>query len=401
MDEQAPIHSHKKERGYQVIILLLLVLLVSMIGYMFLGTKNSATQPSPNPQSSEPPQAYDSDAEKYTWDISVLSTGLEVPWDLALTEDGRIFVTERPGKLKLVETNGNYQTVATLANVASVGESGLTGLALHPDFKTNGFIYLYYTYRDSGNILNRVSRFTFRNNTLSAEQIILDALPGGSIHNGGRLRFGPDKKLWVLTGDAARPALAQDINSLAGKVLRLNDDGSVPADNPVEGSLVYSTGHRNPQGIDFHPLSEEILVSSHGETAYDEINLVKANGNYGWPDIKKCFSDDPRFINPIFCTKEETLAPSGLAFMGNSIWRFRYSLIFAGLRGNILQRLGIVDGKVAEEEVIIKNTYGRLRGVIVDQKTGIIYVSTSNRDGRGQVQQGDDKILKITPKKVE
>jgi aldose sugar dehydrogenase len=342
---------------------------------------------------------YDADEEKYSWEIKEIATGLDVPWDLALTEDNRILITERDGKVKLLETDGKIKEIADFPQVASVGESGMTGLELHPDFSENGYLYIYYTYRNSGDILNRISRFTFNSEGLFDEVIILDNLPGGSIHNGGRMKFGPDKKLWVTTGDASRPALAQDLNSLAGKVLRMNEDGSVPEDNPIPGSLVFSSGHRNPQGIDFHPLSEEIIVSSHGETAFDEINLVSAGSNHGWPYFKKCVSDKPGFVDPILCSNEETWAPSGLAFMGMSIWRFRYSFVFAGLRGERLERIALIDSKVAERETIIKGEYGRLRAVIAD-KQGNLYVSTSNKDGRGQIRDGDDKILKITPKKI-
>lgn len=371
----------RTEKVYFIVILILLGAIVYFI---------SQTAP----KSFSP--AYDADEEVYKWEIATLASGLEIPWDLALDETGRMFITERPGRLKVLEKNGEVKTIASLQQVVSVGESGLTGLALHPDFSKNGYIYLYYTYRDSGEILNRVSRFALKGDSLQGEKIILDKLPGGSIHNGGRLRFGPDGKLWVLTGDGAHPALAQDVNSLAGKVLRLNDDGTVPSDNPNKNSPVFSLGHRNPQGLAWHPLTEELLITEHGETAHDEINLIRSNSNYGWPEVKRCFSSEPRFTNPILCSGDETYAPSGVASFGTNIWRLRNSFVFAGLRGNLLERIEVVDSKITARETIIKGTYGRLRAVLID-KEGNIYVSISNRDGRGNPKEDDDKILKIIP----
>lgn len=342
------------------------------------------------------PEAYDADKEEYAWEKSEFAIGLEVPWDMALLPDGGMLITERPGRLKIRLADGQLKTVAEISSVVSIGESGLTGLALDPDFASNHLIYLYYTARKNGSVINRVSRFEFDGEKINNEKIILDDLPGGSIHNGGRLRFGPDKKLYVPTGDGARPTLAQDANSLGGKILRINSDGSIPEDNPQPNSKIYTLGHRNPQGLAWHPLTEELISTEHGESAHDEINLISPSKNYGWPNIKKCQSDDQKFTPPLICSGNETYAPSGVAFLGTEIWRFRYSFVFAGLRGNRLERVDLVDGKVSQREVIIKGDYGRLRGVITDTK-GNIYVSTSNKDGRGNPVANDDKIIKLTP----
>lgn len=386
------------EMGKIWFLLTILIILAAVSAVYFFGPQPLRFKTRPTPQDTF--KAYDADGEKYAWDIEVIASGLEVPWDLALTDEGEIFITERAGKVKLLKKDGSIQTISNFPQVASVGESGMTGLALHPDFRQNGYIFIYYTYRVGGEILNRISRFTYKNNRLTDEVIILDKLPGGVIHNGGRMRFGPDQKLWILTGDAARPSSAQDIKSLSGKVLRINDDGSYTDGNAFKNSPVFSFGHRNPQGLDFHPLTEQPITTEHGETAYDEVNLIKAGKNYGWPDNKKCFSDDLLFENPILCSGEFTWAPSGAAFLGSDIWRLRNSYFFAGLRGQILERVDIVDGRVTNRETIIKDTYGRLRAVVSDKK-GHLYVSTSNLDGRGNPKQGDDKILKLTPKKIE
>lgn len=327
----------------------------------------------PKSQKNETPP----ESQKRQWKIEEVATNLEIPWDMALLPNGDIFITERPGRLKVL-TKGKVELIATLTRVTSVTESGLTGIALDPDFAQNNFIYLYYSYSQGGEVLNRVSRFTYQE-TLTNEQIILDKLPGGAIHNGGRLRFGPDKKLWVLTGDGGNPELSQSMKSLGGKVLRIDD----------RKPLIYSLGHRNPQGIDFHPATGEPVITEHGSSTYDEINLLKENGNFGWPNVKKCYSDDTQYTSPILCSEEQTWAPSGAAFLGNSFF-------FAGLRGQLLEKLDIANGKVVGRETIIKDTFGRLRGVLVDPKRGVVYVSTSNRDGRGFPKTGDDKILKIT-----
>ncbi len=338
------------------------------------------------------------DNEDYEWQIEVIVRNLEVPWDMGLSGNQDLFITERLGKVKLLKSSGKLINIATLKNVYSKGESGLTGIALHPNFSTNNLLYLYYSYQNNGQVLNRVSQFTFEKNSLKGEKVILDNLPGGLIHNGGRLRFGPDGKLWVLTGDAGNENLAQSLSSLGGKVLRLNDDGSVPDDNPIKNSAIYSYGHRNPQGLDWSPEGRELYVSEHGSSNFDEINIVKANQNYGWPQVSRCFSDDPRFQNPILCSEETTWAPSGLAFLKTDLPKYKNSFVFAGLRGQILERVKVENGKVVEQETIIREEYGRLRGVLSDEK-GSIYISTSNKDGRGTIKGGDDKILKITLRK--
>lgn len=345
----------------RILLILLLIILVLLVLFNL-----------PKAQKEEKP----SEPQKSEWKIEEVATNLEVPWDMALAPGGDIFITERPGRVKIL-TKGKVELVANLTQVTSVTESGLTGIALDPDFSQNNFIYLYYSYSQGGEILNRVSRFTYQE-TLTNEQIILDKLPGGSIHNGGRIRFGPDGKLWILTGDGGKPELAQSRQSLGGKVLRIDDN------KPI----IYSLGHRNPQGIGFHPVTGEPVITEHGASGYDEINLIKQNGNFGWPNVKRCYSDDSQYTSPILCSEETTWAPSGAAFLGNSFF-------FAGLRGQLLEKIEIKNGQVTARETIIKDTYGRLRAVLADPKEGVLYVSTSNRDGRGIPKSGDDKILKI------
>ncbi|MDX1372886.1 MAG: PQQ-dependent sugar dehydrogenase, partial [Nitrososphaeraceae archaeon] len=282
-----------------------------------------------------------------------------------------------------------------LENVVEVEESGLTGIALHPAFISNQLLYLYYTYRDGEDMYNRVSQFRYTGDTLEDEQIIIDSLPGGIIHNGGRIRFDDQNKLWVLTGDAGDSSIAQNLDSLGGKILRLNEDGSVPEDNPIPDSMIYSYGHRNPQGIDWNDQGD-IIATEHGWHAYDEINLIIPGGNYGWPEEQQCLSETEEFINPVLCSFEDTWAPSGGAFIKSEIDQLKDSYFFAGLKGSILKRIDIVDGEVQFEENILTDVYGRLRAVTASDD-GSLYVSTSNLDGRGDPRQGDDKIIKLTP----
>ena len=331
----------------------------------------------------------------YSWETTVLATNLEIPWDLALLPGGDLLITERTGKVK--RFNGKVATVVATIPVAVVSESGLTGIALHPKFEQNRLLYLYYTYRTSGELKNKVVRYRYDDTGFVEDKTILQGLAGGQIHNGGRLRFGPDEKLYVLTGDAARPAYAQDPKRLEGKILRLNDDGTVPSDNPTAGSLVYTLGHRNPQGLTWHPLTEELFATEHGDTANDEVNAIVPGANYGWPTVKRGAADHAGFTAPLLGSGDETWAPSGIDFAGVSNWDLRNTAVFAGLRSKKLQKIEIVDGKVASQQTLIDGTYGRLRGVLA-RGDGAFYVTTSNRDGRADPQPDDDRLLLVTPK---
>lgn len=338
----------------------------------------------------------DADKEPVTWRDEVIATNLDIPWDLA-QEPGtnRLIITERTGKIKVRETDGTIKIIGE-APVAIVSESGLTGVALHPNYESNHQLYLYYTYRANGELLNRVVRFTLTNDTLTEDKTILDNLPGGQIHNGGRLRFGPDKKLYIATGEGARPEIAQDMNSLGGKILRLNDDGSIPLDNPFLNSPIYTLGHRNPQGLDWHPLTEELYGTEHGETKHDELNHLQKGKNYGWPIVRTGISADYQYTNPTLESRNESWAPSGFAFYGVSIWGQRNTAFMAGLASKTLFKLEIVNGHAVIKERLLVNKYGRLRAVLI-AKDGSVIISTSNRDGRAQAAADDDKLIKLTP----
>ncbi len=329
-------------------------------------------------------------AQDLTYETTTLAEGLMIPWDLAFLPDGRFLVTERPGRVILLPES----TVAlNLSAVRAVGEGGLLGIALDPDFVDNAYVYLYYTYGSGTATRNRVSRFVFANDRLTGETVIVDALPGATIHNGGRIRFGPDGKLYICAGDAAAPERAQDPEDPAGKILRYEKDGSIPADNPVAGSPIYSLGHRNPQGLAWHPGTGDLYASEHGPARQDEINRIAAGVNYGWPTVT-CADGHAGYQAPVACYADFTLAPSGMDFLTLPDM-IETSLYVAGLRGNMIRRLDFAaDGELIREGTLFTE-WGRLRLVI--QHENALYVLTNNRDGRGTPQSGDDRLIRIKP----
>lgn len=318
---------------------------------------------------------------------------------MAFAPDGRLFFTERPGRVRVVQDDRLLSRPWAQLEVAQEGEAGLLGLALSPDFPRTGYVYVYYTYRDrSGRLWNRVSRLRDEGGQGTGEEVVLDGIPGAGIHDGGRIRFGPDAKLYVTTGDAASSSLAQDLNSLAGKILRLNPDGSIPQDNPFPGSPVYSYGHRNPQGLDWRPGAGTLVAVEHGPSAHDEVNVVVPGGNYGWPLVSG-ERTATGLISPLLETGEDTWAPSGASFYSGDLFpQWRGDLFIAALRGQHLHRLRLdpSDTAVVEDEVLFPGELGRLRDVVVGPD-GALYLATSNRDGRGSPRPSDDRILRVAP----
>ncbi|MEX2312774.1 MAG: PQQ-dependent sugar dehydrogenase [Nitrosopumilaceae archaeon] len=339
--------------------------------------------------------AYGQEFENYK--VVTVAENLEIPWEIAFAPDGRIFFTERVGNLRVIE-NGqlNPEPVAIL-DVGTV-EGGLLGLALDPNFEQNHFLYLYYTYFEFPFTYNKVVRFTEKDNSLLDEFILVDKIPGAAIHDGGRLKFSPDEKLYITTGDAGNSNAAQDLNSLSGKILRINPDGTIPSDNPFADSMIFSYGHRNPQGLDWDPITGKLVVTEHGQFAHDEVNVVEAGKNYGWPKIIGG-EHDPEFVDPIIHTGEDTWAPSGATFYdSNNIPEWTNKYFVATLRGAHLRMLdlNLEENQVVSSEALFSNTYGRLRDASIGPD-GNLYLLTSNRDGRGAPAENDDRILKIIP----
>jgi glucose/arabinose dehydrogenase len=322
---------------------------------------------------------------------------LVVPWGMAFAPDGRLFITERPGRVRIVSNNQLLETPAlTLDDVSASGESGLLGITLHPNFATNRQVYVVYTARVDGRIVNRLARYREVNNTLAERAVLFDDIPAASNHDGSRVKFGPDGFLYMTMGDAAVASLAQDLGSYAGKIFRLRDDGTSAPGNPFS-SPIFSYGHRNPQGIDFHPLTNELWETEHGPTGFDEVNRIRAGANYGWPEITGS-ETRPGMERPVlFYTP--SIAPSGMAFYrGTRIPAFTNNFFFGTLAGTHLHRVRLngAGTEVVGEERLLERAYGRIREV-VSGPDGFLYFSTSNRDGRGNPAAEDDRILRIRP----
>jgi aldose sugar dehydrogenase len=319
-----------------------------------------------------------------------------VPWAMQFAPDGRLFVTERVGRVLIVNiTSGMYDVALRIDGVFTSGEAGLLGLALDPDFAQNHFVYLYYSAATSQTTaVNRLVRYRESGSQLIERVLLLDNIPAGQIHDGGRLKFGPDGFLYVTVGDSASQALAQDVASLAGKILRLNRDGSTAPGNRFS-SPVFTYGHRNPQGIDWHPTTGLMWSSEHGNVGNDEINTISSGLNFGWPRIE---GNDtfPGMETPV-TSFTPSIAPSGATFYrGNRIPQFTNNLFVATLRGTHLLRVTIDDSgrRITGQERLLDGTFGRLRDVIMGPD-GNLYVCTNNRDGRGTPAVGDDRILRI------
>jgi glucose/arabinose dehydrogenase len=324
-------------------------------------------------------------------DIQTVVQNLTIPWEIVFLPDGDMLVTERPGAL--LRIGQETQTIQEIEGVEHIGEGGLLGLALHPNFAENGFLYFYLTAQTENGLINRVERYKFNMdaNSLSEKEIILDGINGASYHDGGRIKFGPDGLLYITTGDAGNENLAQDINSLNGKILRITAEGDVPEDNPFANE-VWTYGHRNPQGLTWDDQGK-LWVTEHGpsglQSGWDEINLVKAGQNYGWPVIKGGKQNEGMISPVIQSGADDTWAPAGILFL-------KGSLFFAGLRGSALYQANVEDSQITNLIANFKNEFGRLRAVVLGPD-GFIYITTSNLDGRGEVRPGDDKIIKINP----
>jgi glucose/arabinose dehydrogenase len=323
--------------------------------------------------------------------IETVTMEVEVPWGAAFTPDGDLYLTERPGRVQRVaHENGRQELVADLTDrVAARGEGGLLGLAVHPE--NSDLAYTYQTYEADRGLRNRVVCHRV-SEEFARESVVLDGIPGSSIHNGGRIAFGPEGALYVTTGDAGRGSLAQDRDSLAGKVLRVTPEGDPHPDNPF-GNAVFSSGHRNPQGLAWRDGTS--FGTEHGPASDDEVNVLRAGHNYGWPKVMGR-SDGDRFTDPI-AVYTPTIAPASAAFYGGPIDDWTGDLFFGALAGTHLHRARITDeGEVVEQQRLLDGRYGRLRTAFTGPDDHL-YVTTSNRDGRGTPAPQDDRVLRIQP----
>lgn len=321
--------------------------------------------------------------------VVILATNLEKPRAIDFA-DNRIFVTEKIGRIRVIQDDVLIEEPLATLRTADVFDGGLLGIAVHPDFKNNHFLYVYYTYSEGEELWNKILRIKEYENKLEDAISILDKIPGSKFSNGGILKFGPDGKLYATTGSVSDSLhLSQDLESLGGKILRLNDDGTIPEDNPFPNSYVFSYGHRNPQGISWDE-EGNLFVVEVGPTKNDEINFVSPGKNFGWPD-QECYGGE-EFVDSIMCY-DPAIEPGGIVFYSGDKLDLRGKLVMASLRSANLYKLDITEEGLLSQNSILSGM-GRIRDVN-QGPDGNLYVITSNTDGKGFPVEDDDKLLRI------
>lgn len=347
--------------------------------------------------------------------ISSIVQNIESPSAIDVSKDGRIFFAEKTGQIMAMTINNGKLADHSILNIGVVqlGEDGLLGFALSPNFTENHLMYAYYTYTNGNKIFNRVIMLKEIADKVVDSKVIIDAIPAAEFNNGGRIKFGPDNKLYVSTGDAMMPNLAQDLDSLAGKILRINPDGTIPHDNPLSGSPVYAYGFQNVQGLAWHPKTNRLYALDESRSGNDELNIINPGGNYGWP-IKECTLGSTisstssttssggslnnstantqhgggKLEDPVICFNP-ALEPGGAIFAASNRMGYQNDLIIASLRG-YLREINLD----SNTQSTILEGYGRLRDII-EAPDGSLLVATSNKDGFGIPGPNDDKILRI------
>ncbi|HLN98009.1 MAG TPA: PQQ-dependent sugar dehydrogenase [Pyrinomonadaceae bacterium] len=356
--------------------------------------------------SQKTPQPGQPQQSQVSFRVETVVRNLEVPWSIVWAPDGRMFFTERPGRVQIYQ-NGKLASrpVFTVPDVAPSGEGGLMSIALHPQFTANHLLYLSYVYRGDNQSV-RVVRYRESESGFVDRKVIIENIPAAQYHAGCRLRFGPDAKLYITTGDATHRDLAQQLDSLAGKILRLNDDGTIPSDNPFVGRQdahpeIWSYGHRNGQGLDFQAGTNLIFETEHGPSGFDgpgggdEVNIVDKGKNYGWPVIHHQ-QTNPGMESPLLEYTPACAPASGMFYRGAAFPEFRGNFFFGCLVGTRIIRV-ILDGRrVVSQENLLERKYGRIRD-IAEGPDGYLYFSTSNRDDRGEPASDDDRIIRLVP----
>lgn len=374
------------------------------VSFFFVNCKSSSTREEYVKKESSTKQL--SDTTEDFFEIKLVAENLYVPWSIVFTDIDRMLFTERNGRLREIQ-NGKLldKPLKIFDEVSEKGEEGLMGLTLDPDYTSNKNIYVSYAYNNGDKMFVKVVRYKDERENLSDEKVIIDNLPAERYHAGCRLKFGPDGKLYITTGDAGERELAQDIKSLYGKILRINSDGSIPSDNPFHGNPVWSYGHRNSQGLDWYPGTNILFETEHGPSGFDgpgggdEVNIIVKGGNYGWPVVSHRESKEG-MISPVLEYTPAIAPASGMFYKSDVIPEFKNNFFFGCLRGSGIMRVVVDENnpeKIISNKMLDKVDFGRIRDVS-EGPDGAIYFSTSNQDGRGQVRKRDDKIYKIVRK---
>ena len=382
--------------------LITIILLMLFAGsHSFCNKKDNEHQ-----QINKTASANSKEAGDTPYEIEIVAEGLFVPWSIVFTDNNRMLFTERNGNLRVIENNVlKEKPLMDFEEVASKGEAGLLGLAVDPNYPINKLLYVAYAFSSDDGMKVKVVRYTDEGDKLTNGSSVITDIPAESYHAGCRIRFGPDGKLYITTGDAGERDLVQDKDNLYGKILRINSDGSVPSDNPFPGNPVWSYGHRNPQGIDWYPGTDILYSTEHGPSGFDgpgggdEVNVIVKGGNYGWPEVSHEESKSG-MISPVLVYTPAVAPASGIFYKSDSLPQFKNNFFFGCLRGNAIIRV-VVDekdpSKVISAEKMSDVKFGRIREV-AEGPDGAIYFSTSNRDGRGNPNEGDDKIYRIRKK---
>lgn len=339
----------------------------------------SCTQPAEPPPTAPEPSEMEESTAPSSGSPQTIASNLEAPWSITFAGRTPILSERDNGRILELDSQGQAREIGTIPDVKFGGEGGLLGLA----FREPDLLYVYSTGSDG----NRIQRFTLEGSagsfSLSEERTLLDSLPSAGIHNGGRMEFGPDGMLYVGAGDAGASQNAQDLDSLGGKILRLTSEGEVPADNPFEGSFVYSYGHRNVQGLAWDEKGT-LYASEFGQNTWDELNIITPGGNYGWPEAEGATGTGD-YTDPIAQWSTGEASPSGIAIHGDTLY-------MANLRGQRLRTIQLANPDNQSE--LFTGEYGRLRDVVYTPQ-GKLWILTNNTDGRGSPRAGDDRILEL------
>lgn len=384
-------------------------LVMLFLGARYLGFGQTGVIPGQRVQISWDERAYEDIpsalAEPANVLVEAIVTGLDTPWSIVFTSPERMLVTERPGRIRVVE-NGvlKPEPLHVFSEISERGEEGLLSMTLDPSYPENRFLYVVIAYPRGSDIIDKVVRLRDDGSRLSDTTVLLDGIPAARFHAGSRIAFGPDGKMYVSTGDATDKNLAQDMQSLAGKILRINTDGSIPEDNPFPGSLIWSLGHRNPQGLAWHPDTGALYETEHGPSGFDgagggdEVNRIEKGKNYGWPLV----SHEKRRVGtevPLLLFTPAEAPASLLIYSGRAFPEWRGNLFFGALKGEGLMQIVLDDQDASKAESYEKRAevnFGRIREVM-EGPDGFIYFTTSNRDGRGTPGVDDDRIFRLRP----